>query len=153
MTAILCGEEGKKVPAKGTWLNAAIVAGEGIHGVRGVMSMETIPETIRYVVICGGYIVGWQSFEEAGDPAKRLEIQLVHGVHAEIFLQQFAKLYGQEYVRLPYRGGAGYQCYHLAPVPDDLLELPPLMGFGGACSVYDQPYCPPSGQNGTLLGP
>ena len=145
-----------KIPPKGTWLNAAIVADEGIHGVRGITSMEITPEIMRYAIIheSANTIAAWQSFDEAGNPAERLEIELVRGVSPLQFLQAFAKLADLEYVRLPYRGSAGYQCYHLAPAPDDLLKLPPAMGFGGACLVYEEIYPSRSGgQDGVLLGP
>lgn len=156
MVAILSGEGG--IPPKGRWIGAAVVADEGVHGVRGIMSMEITPQVqvMRYVIFHESSLIisAWQSFEEAGNPYKRLEIQIVKGVDPEKFLQDFAKLYGAEYVRLQHRGGAGFKCFHLAPVPDELLKPPALMGFGGACSVYGGAYRPRSGgQNGVLLGP
>lgn len=118
---------------KGRWINAAVVADEGIHGLRGsTEGVEFVPGIMKYVIIGDGQIVAWESFEKAGNPAERLEIQVIKGVDPERFLQNFAKLYGKEYVYLPHRGGAGYKCFHLEPVPGELLKLPALMGLGGA---------------------
>jgi hypothetical protein len=162
MAAILFGEE-KGIPPKARWHNAAVVAGEGINGLRGTIegTLETFikPELMRYAIITdddNGLIVAWESFENAGSPAERLEIQLIRGVHCELFLQLFAKAYGGKYVFLPYRGGdnfGNYRCYHLAPAPNYLLEPPALMGFGGACAVYGQIHLLPGGNSGVLMGP
>lgn len=165
MAAILCGEENvKEIPAKAIWHNAAVVAGEGVHGLRGTIMGDFIsPEAMKYVVVIGDdtdqhvydeKIVGWNSFEQAGNPAERIEINLVKGVHPELFLRFFAEICGKKYVLLSHRGGAGYQCYHLAPVPDNLLKLPALMEFGGACSAYEGAYRQHfGGRNGVLMGP
>jgi len=158
VAAILYGKEEKGIPPKARWHNAAVVAGEGINGLRGTIEGDLIkPEFMRYAIIAdddNGLIVAWESFEDAGSPAERLEIQLIRGAHCELFLQLFAKAYGGKYVFLPHRGGAGIRCYHLEPVPEELLEPPVTLGLGGACSVYRQPYQLPSGgQNGVLLGP
>lgn len=139
---------------KGTWLGAAVVADEGRHGLRGIIEgVEKItPETMRYVIISGNHIVAWESFDDAGNPATRLEVQVIQGVDSEKFLQDFAKLYGGKYVGLPYRSSRVYQCFHLAPVPEKLLKPPALMGIGGAYATYESSSFSRE-RRGVLLGP
>lgn len=143
------------IQPKGIWLGAAVVADEGRHGLRGIIAgVEKITlETMRYVIIFGNHIVAWESFDNAGDPATRLEVQIIQGVDPEKFIQDFAKLYEGKYVGLPYRSSRGYQCFHLAPVPKELLKLPALMGIGGACAAYENSYRLLRERRGVLLGP
>lgn len=164
MTAILCGgEELKEISVKAIWLNAAVVPGEGVHGLRGTIRGDFIsPETMKYVVVIGDdidqhiydeKIVGWNSFKQAGNPADRIEINLVKGVHSELFLRFFAEIWGKRYVFLSHRGGANIRCYHLDPVPKELLEKPILMDSGGVFSTDFSKSPIDMGRCEVLLGP
>lgn len=164
ISGILCEEETgvKATRPKAIWHNAAAVAGEGFHGIRGTVEGDLItPDKIKYVIVIWAdqkhhrydeQIVAWESFEKSGDPKERVEINLIKGIHPELFLQFFAEAYGKKkYILLPHRGGVNTSCYHLEPVPE-LLKESVLMGLGGAFSTdfskpADMGYC------GVLLGP
>jgi hypothetical protein len=148
MTAVLghygekpaaCGGEKKEIPPKGRWENARVDAHGLFHGnFHGIfINSQPTPGVMLYVVVCqNSVIVGWPSFKEAGDPAERVEIEVAHDVAPQEFLQLFGE---QKYVRLPHRGSDKMPCFHLAPVPDRLLNLGAEF-VSGACFEFPLPH-------------
>jgi len=147
MTAVLghygektevCGGEREILPA-GRWVEAAI-GEEDLLGIRSGclkdISHVGCLSLMLYAVVCqSDIIVFWPCFGLAGEPASRIEVALAPGVAPQDFLQRFAALCDGSYERLPHRGSDKMPCFHLAPVPPELLDVPALMGTGGACST------------------